>query len=111
MRMSQLFSQTLRHTPAEAEVSSHQYLLRAGMIRQLAAGVFTLLPLGVRVINRIVAILRQELETIGGQEISMPVVNPADLWKESGRWQKIDAELGRFKDRTGRDMVLAMTHE
>jgi prolyl-tRNA synthetase len=111
MRMSQLFSQTLRETPAEAEVASHQLLLRAGYMRQLAAGVFTLLPLGLRVMNRIAAILRQEMEAIGAQELLMPVVNPADLWRESGRWQAIDAELGRFVDRAGRDMVLAMTHE
>jgi prolyl-tRNA synthetase len=111
MRMSKLFSQTLRDAPSEAEVTSHQLLLRAGFIRQLAAGVFSYLPLARRSLSKIEAILRQEIEAIGGQEISMPVVQPAEIWKESGRWQLIDAELGRFKDRTGRDMVLAMTHE
>jgi prolyl-tRNA synthetase len=111
MRMTKLFSQTLRDVPSEAEIASHQLLLRAGFIRQLAAGVFSYLPLARRSLSKIEAILRQEIEAIGGQEISMPVVQPAEIWKESGRWQQIDAELGRFQDRTGRDMVLAMTHE
>src|SRR5512138_1955537 len=111
MRMSRLFSQTLREAPSETEVASHQLLLRAGFIRQLAAGVFSYLPLGQRAIARIVDIIRDEMDAIGGQEITMPVVHPAELWQETGRWYKIDAELGRFKDRTGRDMVLGMTHE
>jgi prolyl-tRNA synthetase len=111
MRMSQLFSQTLRETPTEADVASHQLLLRAGYIRQLAAGIFSYLPLARRTMNKIEAIIRSEMEGIGGQEITMPVVQPADLWKESGRWYKIDAEMARFQDRSGRDMVLAMTHE
>jgi prolyl-tRNA synthetase len=109
--MSQLFSQTLREAPSEAELPGHQFLLRAGFIRQLAAGIFTSLPLGRRSQAKVETILRQEIDAIGGQEVSMPIVHPADLWKESGRWYKIDAELGRFKDRAGRDMVLAMTHE
>ncbi len=111
MRMTQLFSQTLREAPAEAEVASHQLLLRAGFIRQLAAGVFSYLPLAQRALTKIESILRQEMEAIGGQEISMPVIHPAEIWKETGRWYSIDAEMGRFKDRSGRDMVLAMTHE
>ncbi len=111
MRISQLFSQTLREAPAEAEIPSHQLLLRAGYIRQLAAGIFSSLPLAKRVQAKIEAILRQEIEAIGGQEVSMPVIQPADLWKETGRWYKIDAEMGRLKDRLGRDLVLAMTHE
>jgi prolyl-tRNA synthetase len=111
MRMSQLFSQTLREAPAEAEIASHQLLLRAGFIRQLAAGIFSYLPLARRTMNKIEAIIRQEMEAIGGQEITMPVVHPADIWKETGRWYKIDAEMARFQDRSGRDMVLAMTHE
>ncbi len=111
MRMSKLFSQTLRDVPAEAETASSQLLLRAGFIRQHAAGIFSYLPLARRALNRIEAIIRQEMDAIGGQEITMPVVLPADLWKESGRWYSIDAELGRFTDRNGRDMVLAMTHE
>src|SRR5690606_8387216 len=111
MRMSKLFSQTLRDAPAEAEIASHQLLLRAGFIRQLAAGVFSYLPLGWRALRRVEAIIRAEMDAIGGQEISMPVVHPADLWKESNRWYEIDESLTRFQDRGGRDMVLAMTHE
>lgn len=111
MRMSKLFSQTLREAPSEAEAASHQLLLRAGFIRPLAAGVFSYLPLARKAMNKIEAIIRQEMEAIGGQEITMPVVHPADIWKETGRWYQIDAEMGRFKDRSGRDMVLAMTHE
>jgi prolyl-tRNA synthetase len=111
MRMTQLFSQTLREAPAEAEIPSHRLLLRAGYIRQLAAGIFSYLPLARRALNKIENILRQEMEAIGGQEVTMPVVHPADLWKETGRWQQIGSELGRFKDKSNRDMVLAMTHE
>jgi prolyl-tRNA synthetase len=109
--MSRIFSQTLRDAPAEAEVSSHRLLLRAGFIRQLAAGSFTYMPLARRSLDKIELIIREEMNAMGGQEITMPVVHPADIWKESGRWYKIDAELGRFQDRNGRDMVLAMTHE
>jgi prolyl-tRNA synthetase len=109
--MSKLFSQTLREVPAEADAASHQLLLRAGFIRQLAAGIFSYLPLARRTLNKIENIIRQEMDAIGGQEITMPVVHPAEIWKESGRWYQIDAEMGRFKDRAGRDMVLAMTHE
>ena len=111
MRMSQLFSQTLREAPSEAEITSHQLLLRAGFIRQLAAGVFSYLALAKRALVKIENILRQEMEAIGGQEISMPVVHPAGIWQETGRWYEIDAEMGRFKDRSGRDMALGMTHE
>lgn len=111
MRMSNLFSQTLRDVPSEAETASYQLLLQAGYVRQLAAGVFSYLPLGIRAMRRIERILREEIEAIGGQEIAMPVVHPAALWQESGRWYQIDAEMGRFKDRAGRDMVLGMTHE
>jgi prolyl-tRNA synthetase len=111
MRMSKLFGQTLRTAPGDVEVASHQLLLRAGFIRQLAAGVFSYLPLARRAMTKIENIVREEMDAIGGQEITMPVVHPAELWKETGRWYKIDAEMGRFKDRSGRDMVLAMTHE
>lgn len=111
MRMTRLFSQTLRDAPADAETASHQLLLRAGFIRPLAAGSFSLLPLGQRAVDKITAIIREEMDAIGGQQISMPVVHPADLWKESGRWGQIGPELTRFKDRADRDMVLAMTHE
>lgn len=111
MRMSRLFSQTLRDAPAEAEIPSHQLLVRAGYIRQLAAGVFSYLPLAQRSLRKIENIIREEMDKIGGQEISMPVVHPAEIWKESGRWQAVGPELTRFQDRGGRDMVLAMTHE
>lgn len=111
MRMTQLFGQTLRDAPAEAQVASHQLLLRAGFIRQLAAGIFSYLPLARRSMTKIENIIREEMNAIGGQEITMPVVNPADIWKETGRWYQIGSEMGRFKDKSDRDMVLAMTHE
>lgn len=111
MRMTCLFSQTLREAPSEAEVTSHRLLLRAGYIHQLATGIFSYLPLAQRSITKIQKIMREELEAIGGQELLMPVVQPADIWKETGRWYKIGSELGRFHDKSGRDMALAMTHE
>ena len=111
MRMSQLFSRTLREAPASADSNGYAYLLRCGFIQQLGAGVFTLLPLGLRSVRKIENIIRSEINEIGGQELLMPVVNPADIWKETGRFYSIDKEMSRFKDRGGRDMVLAMTHE
>lgn len=111
MRMSQLFSQTLREAPADAQTPGHQFLIRAGYIRQMAAGIYTIMPLAKRTITKIENILRQEMNRIGGQELSMPVTLPADIWKETGRWYQIGAEMARFKDRNDRDMVLAMTHE
>jgi prolyl-tRNA synthetase len=111
MRLSQLFFATLRDDPAEAEMVSHRLLVRAGYVRQLGAGIYTLLPLGWRVTHNVEQIIREEMDRIGCQEMSMPVVHPADLWRESGRYQKIGPELLRFKDRTGRDLVLAFTHE
>jgi prolyl-tRNA synthetase len=111
MRLSKLFFASLRDDPAEAEMASHRLLVRAGYIRQLGSGIYTLLPLGYRVHQRIEQVIREEMDAIGGQEMEMPVVHPAELWKESGRYQKIGPELVRFKDRSGRDMVLAMTHE
>ncbi len=111
MKLSTLFGQTLREAPADAEVASHILLLRGGYMRQLGAGLYSMLHLGQRVIHRIEAILREEMDAIGAQEISMPVVHPADLWKQSGRWQGVGSEMGRFKDRNNHDMVLAMTHE
>ena len=111
MRLSKAFSTTLREVPSDAEIASHQLLLRAGFIRQLGAGIFTYLPLARRSLNRIEAIMREEINAIGGQELTMPVVHPADVWQETGRWSQIGGEMARFKDRTGHDMVLAMTHE
>jgi prolyl-tRNA synthetase len=109
--MSKLFSQTLRDAPADVEFASHKLLLRAGFIRQLAAGIFSYLPLARRSMSKIEAILREEINGIGGQEVTMPVVHPADIWKETGRWYGIGSEMGRFRDKHDRDMVLAMTHE
>jgi len=111
MRMSKLFSQTIREIPSEAEITSHQLLLRAGFIRQLSAGIFSYLPLARRSLTKIENIMRQEIDNIGGQEITMPVVHPAEIWKESGRWYKIGNEMGRFMDKNNREMVLSITHE
>jgi prolyl-tRNA synthetase len=111
MRMSRLFSQTLREAPADTDVVSHQLLLRAGFVRPLAAGIFSSLPLAKRSLRKIEDIVREEMDAIGGQEITMPVVHPADIWQETGRWYQIGSEMGRFKDRAGRDMALGMTHE
>jgi len=111
MRVSSLFSTTLREAPAEAQSDGFSLLVRAGFIRQIAAGIFALLPLGERSMKKIEAILRDEMEAIGGQEVSLPVVLPADLWKETGRWYSVGSELGRLKDRNDRDLILAMTHE
>ncbi|MDP8921923.1 MAG: proline--tRNA ligase [Chloroflexota bacterium] len=109
--MTHHFGETLRAAPGDVEVSSHQLLLRAGYIRQLGAGIFSYLPLGWRAMRRVEQIIREEMDAIGGQEMSMPVVHPAELWQETGRWYQIGEEMARFKDRAGRDMVLAMTHE
>jgi prolyl-tRNA synthetase len=111
MRLSQLFFTSLRDDPADAEMASHRLLVRAGYLRQLGSGIYSLLPLGFRVQQRIEQVIREEIDAIGGQEMEMPVVHPADLWKESGRYAKIGPELVRFKDRSDRDLVLAMTHE
>jgi prolyl-tRNA synthetase len=111
MRLSHLFFTTLRDDPTEAEMPSHRLLLRAGYVRQLGAGIYSLLPLGFRATKRVEQVIREELNAIGGQEMEMPVVHPADLWRESGRYDAIGPELARFKDRGERDMVLAMTHE
>ena len=111
MHLSHLFFATLRDDPVEAEMPSHRLLLRAGYVRQLGSGIYSLLPLGKKVSERVEQIIREEQDRIGGQEMEMPVVHPADIWRASGRYDAIGPELGRFKDRNGRDMVLAMTHE
>ena len=111
MRMSRMFSKTLREAPTGADTKGYEYLLRAGYIRQMGAGIFSLLPLGYRATVKIENIIREEMDRIGAEELLMPVVNPADIWKETGRFYSIDKEMGRFKDRNNRDMVLAMTHE
>lgn len=111
MRMSKLFVKTLREKPAEAELVSHELMLRAGLVSKLAAGIYDYLPLAWRSVKKIEDIMRQEMDAIDGQEINMPVVNPSDIWEESGRWFDIGSEMVRFKDRSGRFMCLAMTHE
>lgn len=111
MRMSQLFGHTLKEAPAEAELISHKLALRAGLIRSLAAGLYTYLPLGWRIIQKIAAILRQEMDALGAQEMLMPVLQPADIWAATGRLSSIGPALLRLRDRSGREMVLAMTHE
>ena len=111
MRTSQLLMPTLRETPAEAEVVSHQLLLRAGMIRRLASGLYTWLPLGLRVLRKAEAIVREEMDRAGAQEVLMPAVQPAELWQESGRWEQYGPELLRLKDRHGRDFCFGPTHE
>lgn len=113
MRMSKLFGRTLREVPAEADLISHQLSLRAGLIRPLAAGIYSYLPLGWRVLRKIERIMREEMDAIGGQEVHMPVVNPADIWRATGRYDAPvpGPALVRFRDRTNHDMVLAMTHE
>src|SRR4051794_38098033 len=111
MRMSQLFLPTERQPPADAEALSHKLMVRAGLVRQLGAGLWTWLPAGWRTHQRIVQIVREEIDAIGGQEMLMPVLHPAELWRRSGRYDAIGGELFRLKDRKGADMVLAMTHE
>ncbi len=111
MRFSKAFIHTYYETPKEAETPSHIFLLRASYIYPVAAGVYTLLPLGHRVAEKIKEIMREEMNGIDGQEMTMPVLNPAELWKKTGRYYDIGPELFRFKDRKNRDFVLAMTHE
>jgi len=111
MRLSELFCSTYREDPAEAQTVSHKLLLKSGMIRPLGTGIYTYLPLALRSLHKIMNIIREEMDRIGGQEILMPVLNPAELWIETGRYENIGNELVRFTDRANRPMVLAMTHE
>ena len=111
MRSSQLLRATLKETPADAEVTSHRLMLRAGMIRRLAAGLYTWLPLGLRVLRKVEAIVREEMNRAGAQEVLMPAVQPAELWQESGRWEQYGPELLRLRDRHGRDFCFGPTHE
>ncbi len=111
MRWSQYFIPTLREDPADAEVSSHKLLLRAGLMRQLVAGIYSYLPLGQRVALKIIQILREEMNRIGGQEFYLPALHPRELWEESGRWALMGDEMFRLKDRKGADLCLGMTHE
>ena len=111
MRTTNLYAPTLREVPAEAEVRSHQLMLRAGMIRKAAGGLYTYMPLAWRTIKKIEAIIRDEMDKAGGQEISMPIVQPAEIWQESGRWSVYGDEMWRVKDRHGRGFCLGPTHE
>ena len=111
MRWSNYFIPTLREDPADAEVISHKLLLRAGVIRQLSAGIYSLLPLGQRIALKVMQILREEMNAIGGQEFYLPALHPAEIWQESGRWDAIGDEMFRLKDRKHTDMCLGMTHE
>src|SRR5215813_8600727 len=111
MRWSRYFIPTLREDPADAEVASHKLFLRAGLFRQLSAGIYSFLPLGQRVGLKVMQILREEMNAIGGQEFYLPAIQPAEIWQESGRWYAIGDDMFRLKDRKGTDMVLGMTHE
>ncbi|MDR1321771.1 MAG: proline--tRNA ligase [Gracilibacteraceae bacterium] len=111
MKMSRLFAPTLREAPAEAEIASHKLLLRAGFIRRSTAGIYTYLPLGWRVIRKIEQIVREEMNAAGGQEIMLPVVQPAELWQATGRWELYGSEMFRLRDRHSREFCLGPTHE
>ncbi|KIL40046.1 proline--tRNA ligase [Gordoniibacillus kamchatkensis] len=111
MRQQKLFHRTLRDVPAEAETASHRLMLRAGLIRQLAAGIYTYLPIGLQALQRIEAIIREELNRSGAQELLLPALHPAELWRESGRWDVYGPELMRLKDRHEREFALGATHE
>jgi prolyl-tRNA synthetase len=111
MRWSRSLIPTLKEDPADAEAVSHKLMVRAGFVRQLAAGIYVYLPLGQRVMEKIATIIREEITAIGGQEITMPVILPAEIWQQSGRWDSIGGEMFRLKDRNQRDMCLGMTHE
>src|SRR5690349_7279180 len=111
MRASRYFLATLKEAPADAELISHRLMVRAGLIRRLAGGIYTWMPLGLRVVRKIEAIVREEMNRAGALELFMPAVQPAELWQESGRWQKYGPELLRLKDRHERDFVIGPTHE
>jgi prolyl-tRNA synthetase len=111
MRQSQLFAPTLKEAPKDAEVRSHQVMTRSGMIKQVAAGVYAYLPLGLKVLQSIERIVREEMDALGANELLLPALTPADLWQESGRWDKYGPELMRLKDRKDRDFLLGPTHE
>src|SRR5436305_312787 len=111
MRVSRYFLSTLKEAPAEAETISHRLMLRAGLIKRLAAGIYTWMPLGVRVLHKVETIVREEMNRAGAIELLMPVVQPAELWQESGRWEKYGPELLRLKDRHQRDFIVQPTSE
>src|ERR1039457_4336417 len=111
MRVSRFFLSTLKEAPSEAELISHRLMLRAGLIRRLAGGIYTLMPMGLRVVRKVEAIVREEMNRAGALELAMPVVQPAELWQESGRWQQYGPELLRLKDRHDRAFCIGPTHE
>ena len=111
MRFSSCYIPTLKESPADAEVVSHKLLLRAGMVRRLTSGLYVYLPLGLKVIDKIANVVREEVNASGFQELLMPMVQPADLWKETGRWEHYGKELLRFRDRNEREYCLGPTHE
>jgi len=111
MRMSQLVGRRIKEDPKDAQTISHKYLIRGGYVRPVSAGIYSLLPMGKRIVEKIENIIREEMNRIDGQEILMPVVLPAELWKESGRYESVGQELLRFTDRNDKPMILAMTHE
>jgi prolyl-tRNA synthetase len=111
MRYSKFFLPTLKEVPSEAEVISHKLMLRAGMIRKLSSGLYSYLPTALASIRKVEAIIREEMTRAGAQEVLLPMVQPAELWKESGRWEHYGKELVRFKDRHDRDFCLGPTHE
>ena len=111
MRCTQTLLATMRETPAEAEIVSHRLMLRAGLVRLLASGLYTWLPLGMRVLRKVEAVVREEMNAAGAQEVLMPAVQPAELWEESGRWSNFGPELLRLKDRHERDFCVGPTHE
>src|SRR3989304_4032971 len=110
MKYSQMFVKTLKTAPAGADTANHRLLVQAGFVRQVMAGVYTYLPLGLRVLNKISQIVREEMDGIGGQEVLMPILHPANLWKQTGGWDKIDI-LFKVKSRTGKDYALAQSNE
>ncbi|RME82828.1 MAG: proline--tRNA ligase, partial [Zetaproteobacteria bacterium] len=111
MRMTKLFAPTLKEDPADAEVVSHKLLVRAGYIRRVASGIYDFLPLALRVLGKIEAIIREEMARVGAQEVRLPFVQPASLWQRSGRWEKYGPELLRIQDRHEQPFCLAPTHE
>ena len=111
MYYSKILIPTLKESPADAEVISHKLMVRAGMIRQMAAGIYSILPLGLRVLKKVEQIIREEMNQIGGQEVFLPSIQPSELWKESGRWDFYGKELLRFKDRHNREFCYGPTHE
>ena len=111
MKSSDLFIPTIKEAPNDAQIISHQLMIRAGLVSKLASGLYSYLPIGLRVIQKVEKIIREEMNKSLAQELLMPVAQPAELWQESGRWEEYGPELLRFKDRHGRDFCLGPTHE